>query len=81
VTERLYWGVCSERIDLPDLFSRFNERREEILDLIRTQPGLKERSIRLATNYIEEFYEIINDEHEADWQIQNACRRIGEAGF
>jgi hypothetical protein len=81
VRERLYWGICSDRIDFPKLFSLFNEHRASILDLIRTQPGLKERSIRLATNYIEEFYEIINDEHEADWQIQNACRRIGEAGF
>jgi hypothetical protein len=80
VRERLYWGVCSERIDFEDLFSRFNERREEILDLVRTQPGLRDRNIRMATTYIEEFYGIINDAHEADWQILSACRRIGEGG-
>jgi hypothetical protein len=81
VRERLYRGICSDRIDFQDLFSRFNERREDILDLVRTQPCLRDRSIRMATNYIEEFYEIINDEHEADWQILSACRRIGEGGF
>ena len=81
VTQRLYWGVCSERIDFPALFSLFNERRDAILEIIRTQPGLNDRNIRLATRYLEEFYEIITDEHETDWQILNSCRRIGESGF
>jgi len=80
VTERLYWGACSDRIDFPALFSLFNERRDAIMDLVRTQPGLDKRNIRLATAYIQGFYEIINDEHEADWQIMSACRRIGESG-
>ncbi|MGW8268668.1 MAG: hypothetical protein ACWGSQ_20045, partial [Longimicrobiales bacterium] len=81
VTERLYWGACSDRIDFPALFYLFNERRDEIMDLVRTQPGLEERNIRLAMDYIQGFYEIINDEHEADWRILSACRHIGESGF
>jgi hypothetical protein len=80
VRERLYWGVCSDRIDYPSLFSHFNARREAILDLIRTQEGLADHNRRSAERYVEAFYEILDDEKDADWKIVSACRRMRGGG-
>jgi hypothetical protein len=74
VRERLFWGICSDRIDYTSLFSRFNELHSSILDLIRSQPGLEEKNVRLAVDYIEGFYRIINDGGRADRMILGACR-------
>ena len=74
VRERLYWGICSDRIDYPSLFSHFNELHARILELIRSQPGLREEDARAAVDYIEEFYRIINDGRSVDRMILRACR-------
>ncbi len=77
VRERLYWGVCSNQIDYAGLFSHFNGKREAILDLITSQPGLTGRNRHLATTYVESFFEVITDEREADFRIVQSCRRMG----
>jgi len=74
VRERLFWGICSDRIDYPSLFSHFNELHSPILELIRSQPGLREENARAAVDYIEEFYRIINDGRSAARMILRACR-------
>jgi hypothetical protein len=75
VRERLYWGVCMEGIDYEGLFDRFNENRDAILEQARSQVGLSERNVRSAVEYLEEFYEIINDPREAREVIIGACRK------
>ncbi|MCK5653275.1 MAG: hypothetical protein KAJ42_17950 [Gemmatimonadetes bacterium] len=76
VRDRRFWGVCSDEIEYPALFSHFNERREAILELIRNQPGLKDRNVQLATSYVESFYDIINNGRDADFMIVNGCRQM-----
>ncbi len=75
VTERLYRGWCSDEMDYEALFSHFQDRREAILALIRDQPGLTDRSARKAMTFVEEFYDLLDDETDADWQIIRSCRR------
>lgn len=75
VTERLYRGWCSDGIDYGALFSHFQSKREAILELIRTQPGLSDRNARKAIAFVEDFYDIIEDEKDADWKIIRSCRR------
>lgn len=75
VTERLYRGWCSDSLDYGALFSHFQERREAILALIQNQPALSDRGKRTATAFVEEFYDILNDEKDADWKIIRSCRR------
>jgi hypothetical protein len=77
VRERLYRGFCSDEIDYDAVFARFNEKREAILELVDNLPGYTGRTARLTRNYIEEFFETINDSHEADWEIKSRCRRSG----
>jgi hypothetical protein len=77
VRERLYRGFCSEGIDYPALFALFREKREPILGVIRNQPGLTEGNIRDATTYVESFYDIIQNDAEAEERIRDTCRGIG----
>ncbi|NNM07325.1 MAG: hypothetical protein HKO65_19685 [Gemmatimonadetes bacterium] len=80
VRERYYWGVCSEDIDYRALFSYFNQKRESILDLIERQPGLTGRNRTLATMYVESFFEVLNDDREAEYKIVYGCREMGGKG-
>lgn len=77
VRDRHFWGICSDEIDYPALFSHFNQQREAILELIRNQAGLKAWNRQLATRYVESFYAIINSERDADFNIVNGCRQMG----
>ena len=74
VTERLFWGVCSEEIDYRAIFARFNEEREGIEELIQTQPGLTDSNARKAWDFLESFYEVINSDPQADRRILRECR-------
>jgi hypothetical protein len=75
VRDRAYWGSCSDRIDYGALFARFNDKREAILDLIGSESLLIDRNIQSAQRYVEEFYEIINDQRKAERLILRACRK------
>jgi len=75
VRERLYWGVCDERIDYQSLFARFAELRDAILALPGSVPELSERNQRSAVRYLQEFFDIIGSSNAARRQIVNACRR------
>jgi hypothetical protein len=75
VRERVFRGFCSARIDYDELFDLFQERREPILDMIRTQPGLSERSANTAVRYIQEFYRELDNPGRFKSKIQAACRR------
>jgi hypothetical protein len=77
VRDRLYRGFCSEGIDHEALFQHFRERREPILDLIRTQRGLTERATQRAVEYVESFFDIIDDPERARREIVGACRGSG----
>lgn len=74
VRERIYWGVCMPGIDYEGLFHRFNQSRDAVLALAGNQIGLSEENRVSALEYLEGFYEIINDPHQANLQIVSACR-------
>jgi hypothetical protein len=76
VRDRHYWGICSDRIDYPSLFSRFNQHRTSILDLIRNQEGLSGWNVYRGTSYVDSFFDILNDKRDADFKIVNGCREM-----
>ena len=75
VRERVYWGVCMPAIDYQGVFDRFNQKRDAILDQARNQAGLSKYNVESAVDYLEEFYQIINDPRDARAVIIGACRR------
>jgi hypothetical protein len=74
VRERLYLGVCWDEIDFPAVFSLFEDRKTAILGEIRKVPGLSESNSRQATEYLEEFYEFIQDPKGAERRLGRMCR-------
>ena len=76
VRERLYLGVCWDRIDFQEAFSLFEEKKEAILTTVGEISGLSEGNVRSATEYIEEFYELIGKPTRAEQDLRTMCRRM-----
>ncbi len=75
VRDRLYRGFCWEGVDYQAVYAVFNERQEAIYEMIRGVEGLKEDNIEDAIDYLDEFYETINNSRRAEREILDACRR------
>ena len=75
IRERLYWGICNDAIDYQAIFGRFQEKRDAVLALPASVPGLSERNQRSAVRYLDDFYDVIDSEGAARRQIVSACRR------
>lgn len=76
VKQRLYRGLCRADVDYQALYALFDEKRPAIERLIREQVGLEDDEKEDDLEYIEEFYEIINDPGKARRSIEEACRRV-----
>lgn len=74
VRDRIYLGVCWEEIDFGGTFSLLEEKREAILRLPGEIPKLTETSQRLASDYIQEFYEFIESPEKAENALNRMCR-------
>ena len=75
VRQRLYRGVCRDHDELMMTLQRFNVAQQEIVALFQEQPGLEEKQSKEAVEYLEEFYETINDERDLRNKIERRCRQ------
>jgi hypothetical protein len=76
VRERRYKGRCASEPYLERTFEVFNEKREPIYELYRSQEGLEADIVEKSLEYLDEFYEIINDPGKVRREIIRSCRRI-----
>jgi hypothetical protein len=76
VRQRKFWGICKPREVVEGAFPLFDEKREEIYELYRTQEGLDEQQIQKSLEYYDEFYTIIFDERRAKREIFDECRLL-----
>ena len=74
VRDRVYRGLCVSNARLPRIFALFNERREAIYALYRLQQGLDARVLERSLEYLDEFYETINDPRRVEREITRRCR-------
>lgn len=74
VRERLYLGVCWDEIDFPEVFQLFQEKKDAILQAILEVPGLTEANVRSASEYVQEFYEFIENPGQAEGDLRRMCR-------
>jgi hypothetical protein len=76
VTQRLFRGRCVP----PELMERtlqvFREKRDDVFALYRGQPQLEEGVLERSLDYLDSFYEIINDDGRVRRDIVEDCRRI-----
>lgn len=75
VRQRLFRGFCRSPEVFRAEFSFFNKHKNAIYALYHEfSPPLEEDELQQATEYLDEFYAIINDPGEAEDEIIAACR-------
>jgi hypothetical protein len=73
VTQRLYWGFCATNDELPAAIALFNKERAE-LSRVLDDESMRASSRRRALDYLDGFFEIINDPKRLDSTIVRKCR-------
>jgi hypothetical protein len=74
VRTRLYRGICRDAATQQQAVAHFLAARASILDTLRTETALDERSRGQAIGYVEEFFAILDDPKRFDRQVGGACR-------
>lgn len=73
VRERLYRGRCAYIDNLPATIRRFSDSRGSIQALIDEQDELLPATRDRVTDYVEDFYELIDDDKRVQRAIVNQC--------
>ncbi len=75
VRQRVYRGICRPREDLDLTIQVFQDRKEEVYDLYRSQTGLDDDVLEDTIEYIDEFYETIENPGRVRSRMERDCRR------
>ena len=75
VRERIYRGFCVNNPGLPAARAELLQRESRILELVRSESRLTEKSLQSALGYLEEFFEILRDDGKFTRQITEKCRK------
>jgi hypothetical protein len=73
IRERVYRGLCASADDLPAIFTLFNQKRDAIYALYRDQPGLNAEVAKETVEYLDAFYDTINDPAKAERDLARKC--------
>ena len=74
VRQRLYRGLCRPWQELEHTLQVFREKRDAIYALYRTQHDLDSKRLERMLEYLDDFYEVINDEKEVADELVDNCR-------
>lgn len=82
VRQRLFRGFCPEEVnrhpaDYEAIYEEFRQKKEEIYSLWRNQDGLSEDRVKDTLEYLDEFFETLNDPRRIQRDIMDNCRGIG----
>jgi hypothetical protein len=75
VRQRLYRGFCRPTVDFEEVYDRFRAVEDDTYRLVRNQEGLSDGNKGKLIDYLEDFYEVINDPEKAQDRIVKACRK------
>lgn len=75
VRERAYRGLCGSAEHLPEVFALFNQQRDAIYALYREQPGLDPEIVKETVEYLNEFYDTINDPRKVKRSFTDKCHQ------
>lgn len=73
VRQRLYRGRCVNNEHIAASLQRFNERRDSVYAAVEAQEGFEDRTRKIVTEYIDDFYELINDPRDVERRIIKNC--------
>ena len=75
VRQRKYRGICRPREEIDATLGIFQEKKEAIYSLYREQAGLEERTLERTIDYLDDFFEIIEDPGKVRSRLERDCRR------
>ncbi len=73
VTQRLFRGVCTDRDVLRSAIHRIGAKREEILDLAESVPGLTSENAERAREFLEGYFEKAENEEKLLKSFERHC--------
>jgi hypothetical protein len=76
VRERLYRGVCRPDEELARTLAVFNQQKEAIYALYRNEPLLEDSYRERTIEYLDDFYEIIEDPGKVRREMISKCRGV-----
>jgi len=74
VRNRYFYGLCQPRNVLDEAIAHVQSKREEIMALYRNTAELNKELRSETIEYIEEYYELINDRQRVETEIVGRCR-------
>ena len=74
VTVRRYRGFCAHTEALPAARAHIQSLQSEIVALVADEPRLNDRTRKKTLKYLEDFFEVLNDEKKFDREITSKCR-------
>lgn len=74
IRQRVYRGFCTLNDTLPQAVARFNEQRTAIIALFENNTQLDNGLRSRAIDYLNDFYDTINDPKEFAEEITDKCR-------
>lgn len=70
ITERIYLGPCQTTDELAENRRLFMEKKEAVYALVESA-SMNDKQRKSVEHFIDEFYEVIEDEKEAEWVFMN----------
>jgi hypothetical protein len=74
VRDRYYHGICQPADVLEQAIERVRAEREDILAVVTGMKDLSPKTRKKSVEYLEEFYEILDDPKRIETKIKGQCR-------
>lgn len=74
VRDRLFRGRCASLQYHEQVVAMFNENKDAIYALYQGQEGMTEKTLENSIEYLDDFYEVINDEGKYKKEFVEECR-------
>lgn len=73
VTERVWRGPCISKEGLDRMVTTFNGRKDAIYAAVKDQAGLDPKLVKDMTDYLDEFFKMLNDPNKAAGELRVKC--------
>ena len=74
--DRVFQGYCRSKLEFQQIFNRYRAKRDKIYALYQQFPLLSPAYKKYALNYLDKFYDIINNPRLVKKYFLDGCRKI-----
>ncbi|MEZ4775038.1 MAG: hypothetical protein R3D00_17775 [Bacteroidia bacterium] len=74
VKDRIYRGPCFTNSEGEEVFDLFHEKKDQMIQLYKDSPWLDETSKKISIDYLNDFYQIIENPTLVRNKILNTCK-------